>query len=90
MLPGSPVAAFQQRIRPIYETLTAGVPADPFARSPEDQARWLLANMLEGYRREKKALWWEYFRLLALPPEDLLEEKEALKRFGFHRQTATG
>jgi len=80
---GESVAAFQQRIRPIYEELAAGIPADPLARSAEQQARWLLANMLEGYRREKKALWWEYFRLLALPHEDLLEEKEAISGLAF-------
>lgn len=83
---GESVAAFQQRIRPIYDALMTEIPVDPLARSAEGQARWLLANLLEGYRREKKALWWEYFRLLALASEDLLEEKEALSGLAFTGQ----
>jgi len=83
---GESVAAFQQRIRPIYDELMTEIPVDPLTRSAEQQARWLLANLLEGYRREKKALWWEYFRLLALAPDDLLEEKEAISGLAFTGQ----
>lgn len=81
--PGETVTRLQERIRPLYDQLVEGVPADPLQRSSEQQAYWLLANMLEGYRREKKALWWEYFRLKALPIEELLEEKEALAGLQF-------
>ena len=34
------------------------------ARSGEEQARWVLANILDWHRREEKPVWWEY-----LPPE---------------------
>ena len=36
-------------------TLTADVPADPADRSDEQQARWLLAQLLSWHRRESKA-----------------------------------
>jgi uncharacterized protein len=34
--------------------------------------------MLDWYRREKKSVWWEYFRLMELSEEDLLDEKGAI------------
>ncbi|HWB90749.1 MAG TPA: TM0106 family RecB-like putative nuclease, partial [Puia sp.] len=77
------ITKHQARILPLFHQLTADVPADPSVRSPEQQARWLLANMLDWYRREKKADWWEYFRLLALPEDELLEEKDAISGLQF-------
>ena len=68
----------QQRVQELYDRLTPDLPADPLDRSEEQQARWLLANLLDWHRREKKAVWWEYFRLCELPDEDLIEEKAAL------------
>ncbi len=68
---------------PLIHQLTHDVPADRAMRTAEQQARWLLANMLDWYRREKKADWWEYFRLLSLPEEELLEEKEAIAGLKF-------
>ena len=42
------------------------------------KAKFVLAHMLNWYRREKKSFWWEYFRLLKLPPDELLEERASL------------
>jgi uncharacterized protein len=66
------------RIRALAERLAGDVPADPSQRTAEQHARWLLANLLEWHRREDKASWWEFFRLAALPPEELRDEKRAL------------
>jgi predicted RecB family nuclease len=68
----------QQRVQALFDKLTDGVPIDLIERSPEQQAKWLLANMLDWYRREKKAMWWEYFRLRDLPDDELIEEKAAI------------
>jgi uncharacterized protein len=84
--PGETVTQHQERIKPLFDQLIAGVPADELVRTPEQQGRWLLANMLDWYRREEKANWWEYFRLLSLPPDDLLEEKEAVAGLRFTGQ----
>jgi predicted RecB family nuclease len=81
--PGESITKHQARILPLVHQLTQDVPADPTTRTAEQQARWLLANMLDWYRREKKADWWEYFRLLSLPEEELLEEKEAIAGLKF-------
>jgi hypothetical protein len=51
------------RIRALIQRLTADVPVDPEERTEEQQARWILANILDWHRREDKAVWWEYFRL---------------------------
>jgi uncharacterized protein len=76
--PSENITAHQQRIRPLFDELTNGVSFDKEKRDPEQQAKWLLANMLDWYRREKKSFWWEYYRLSELADEDLLEEDDAL------------
>lgn len=40
----------------------------------DEPGRRLLAYLLDWHRREAKATWWEYFRLLGLGEEDLLDE----------------
>jgi hypothetical protein len=54
------------------------VPADLLERTPVQQVRWLLAQILDWHRREEKALWWEHFRLAALAADDLLDERPGL------------
>jgi predicted RecB family nuclease len=78
--PSENITAHQERIQPLFNALTKDIPFDKESRTDEQQARWLLANMLDWYRREKKSVWWEYFRLLELPDEDLLEEKDAISK----------
>lgn len=73
----------QEVIRSLYESLVAGIPENHEDRDPAQQATWLLAQMLDWHRREEKSMWWEYFRLLAASPEDLLEEKSALSKLQF-------
>ena len=58
------------------------------------QARWLLAHLLEWHRREDKAAWWEYFRLKDLPLDAYEDERSALSvlplwvyPFGARRRT---
>ena len=49
----------------------------PAERTPEQHARWLLAQLLGWHRREDKATWWEFFRLMELTPEELVDEDDA-------------
>ena len=81
--PNENVAAWLLRINPIIEKLTAEIPADPEERSGEQQARWILANVLDWHRREDKAVWWELFRLSDLSAEDLLDERAGLSGLSF-------
>ncbi len=67
----------------VMAQLLDGVPVDPTARTEEQQARWLLAHLLEWHRREDKAAWWEYFRLKELPLDEYEEERSALAGLTF-------
>ena len=71
------------KIRELAGRLTSGVPADPEERNEEQQARWILANILDWHRRELKAAWWEYFRLSDLSAEDLRDERAGLSGLNF-------
>src|SRR5580700_1238171 len=74
---------WQVRIDALIARLTTDIPTEVRERSPEQQARWILAYILDWHRREEKAVWWEYFRLSALANEDLLEERAALANLTF-------
>jgi len=65
--------------------LTRDVPADPAERSADQQARWLLAQLLDWHRREDKPQWWTYFSLINKSPEDLVASREALGDLSFER-----
>lgn len=74
---------WQKKIAALIGRLTHDVPVDVAERTAEQQARWLLAYILDWHRREEKAVWWEYFRLAALSAEDLLDERAALSNLTF-------
>jgi predicted RecB family nuclease len=80
---GEDLTDWQQKVAALVDRLTRDVPPDPAHRTAEQQARWLLANLIDFHRREKKAVWWEHFRLAALSAEDLLEERAALSGLVF-------
>ncbi|MEH2626307.1 putative RecB family nuclease [Bradyrhizobium sp. AZCC 1719] len=69
---------WQKRVAELVGRLTGGIPDDVAERTAEQQARWLLAFMMDWHGREKKAVWWEYFRLRDLSVEDLLHERAGL------------
>ncbi len=74
---------WQQAIRELADQIAADVPAMPDERNDEQQARWVLANILDWHRREEKAVWWEFFRLRDSATEDLLDEQAALAGLEF-------
>jgi predicted RecB family nuclease len=73
----------RKRIDALIARLTTDVPADPAKRSPEQHARWLLANLLDFNDREEKATWWELFRLMALSAQDLHDERAGITGLAF-------
>jgi hypothetical protein len=81
--PNEKITDWLIKINALIERLTADVPAGPTERNAEQQARWILANVIDWHRREEKAVWWEYFRLAALSAEDLLEERAGLSGLVF-------
>lgn len=81
--PSEALNDWQLKVADLIARLTADVPVDLAERSPEQHARWLLAHTLDFHRREQKAVWWEYFRLSALPAEDLVDERAGLSGLSF-------
>lgn len=69
---------WKRRVAELVTRLTGDVPDDAAERSDEQQARWLLAHLIDFFGRENKAVWWEYFRLSDLSAEDLLYERAGL------------
>jgi predicted RecB family nuclease len=78
--PPADLTEAQARVQALADRLAdpAVVPTDPTDRTPAQQGRWLLAQLLGWHRREDKAMWWEFFRLMELAPEQLTEENAPL------------
>jgi uncharacterized protein len=77
------VAEAAEETQRVMAALLHDVPVDAAERNELEQARWLMAQLLEWHRREEKAAWWEYFRLLELPLEDYEDERSALAGLSF-------
>ncbi len=84
--PSENVTDWLIRINALVEQLSTDVPVDPEERDEEQQARWILANILDWHRREEKSVWWEHFRLAELSEEDLRDERAGLSGLSFLRQ----
>jgi uncharacterized protein len=76
--PSEDLAAKSDQVNLLTNQLLADIPEDETQRSDEQQAQWLLANLLDWNRREAKSTWWEYYRLLELSDSELQEDKNAL------------
>ena len=72
------LAAQQAETRAREDALRLGLPADRAERSTEQQARWLLAGILDWHRREAKPQWWDHFRLRDASIDDLVADGSAL------------
>ena len=91
--PGDASAAIgelDQDLERLRRNLLEGVPIDLDDRSDAEQARFALAHMMEFHRREEKASWWEYFRLLALEERELEDERRALRGLAHAATVETG
>ena len=91
--PGDPSEAIRDRSKralDLMERLLRDVPDESYERTREQQARWLLAHMMEFHHREEKAPWWEYFRLCGLSDEELLEERCAISGLEFVERRGGG
>jgi uncharacterized protein len=72
------VLATEARIAELAGRLTADVPDDRSERTPEQHARWLLAQLLAWHRREDKSVFWEFHRLMDLTPAQLVDEDDPI------------
>ena len=68
----------QKAVNALVDALTVGLP-DTVDQAPEEHGRWLLAQLLNWYRREAKSTWWRYFYLKnELTDEERRDESDAL------------
>jgi uncharacterized protein len=77
------LATAQAETRAREEALRAPLPVDRAARTDEEQARWLLAGILDWHRREAKPQWWDHFRLAEASLEELVRDASALGELTF-------
>ncbi|MDT0303754.1 TM0106 family RecB-like putative nuclease [Streptomonospora wellingtoniae] len=68
----------EARLHALTGPLLDGVPDDPAARTPDQHARALLASLAGYYRREENPSWWDYFRRVSAPMEELEADNECL------------
>ena len=68
------------RVEAVASRLTAGVSADPNARTGDEHAAWLLAQLLPWHRREQKATYWEFFHRIGLGVDELVDDAGSLGR----------
>ncbi|HUG95608.1 MAG TPA: TM0106 family RecB-like putative nuclease [Pleomorphomonadaceae bacterium] len=74
--PGQVLSDRQEQVAALANRLTAGVPES--GRKPDQQARWLLAQLLSWHRREDKSVWWLYYHLLGLTDAERIEASQPL------------
>jgi uncharacterized protein len=72
-----------ERAAALTELLSTGIPVDPNARTEEQSAQWLLAQLLNWHRREDKRAWQDGYRYAEMNDEDLLDERVGLTRMSF-------
>ncbi len=86
--PTERVAELEAEVQAVFDGLVQGI--DELPETKEENACWLLAHLLDYFRREDKCAWWEYFRRHNLEPEDLLYEKTAITGLTFEQEVPGG
>lgn len=77
--PPETLATEQARTAERVAALRQGVPNDPEQRTAAEQARWLLAGLLDYHRREAKPEWWRWYDLKNKETvEDLIGDPDAI------------
>jgi predicted RecB family nuclease len=82
-LPSEGQVARSEEVQRRMDALLVGVGADRARRSDEEQARWLLAQLLDWHRRDDKPAWWSWFDLKSRGTEDLIAASEGIGGLSF-------
>jgi predicted RecB family nuclease len=78
------VSELDAELKRLRDGLLHNVPLEPDERSAEQDAKFVLAHMMEFHRREDKAGWWDYFRLFGLEESEYADERRAILGLEFH------
>ena len=87
---GETISDLDRELQRLRDGLLDGVPTDVEERTVENNARFILAHMMEFHRREEKAAWWEYFRILELEESDYIDERRAISGLQFSEELVAG
>lgn len=82
---GPKLTDWLRKVEYLRGRLLEGVPADPEERTPGQQARELLADVLDWHRRKEKPVWREYFRVRELTAEECFQESAPIGLLGPER-----
>jgi len=80
---GDPSESLKQKLdraAALTAQLCQEIPVDPGARSPQQSAEWLLAQLLSWHRREDKRAWQVGYELADMEEEDLVDERVGLTK----------
>ena len=80
--PSEDSAQINEEVKAVFDALAADI-CDEEPVGEVQNARWLLAHMLEYFRREDKCSWWEYFRMHDLDHQDLLLDRKGVSGLQF-------
>ena len=64
----------------LMRELLADVAGDEGDRDVEQQARWLMAHLLEYHHREERPVYWALFSRMEAEPADLVDDPECIGR----------
>ncbi|HET9436533.1 MAG TPA: TM0106 family RecB-like putative nuclease, partial [Candidatus Limnocylindrales bacterium] len=84
--PPKDLAEAQALTRDREDRLREGLPAARGERTESQQARWLLAALLDWNRREAKPQWWDQFRLRRADVDELVADAAALGGLTFDEE----
>jgi predicted RecB family nuclease len=84
------VQELQTRAAALFRDLTTNLSENRDVWTDAEKAKWLLAHLIEYFRREDKSAWWEYFRVHELDHDELLLERKALTGLKFQKQIFPG
>lgn len=84
------ISELDSELQRLRDGLLEGIPANEEERSEQDHAKFILAHMMEFHRREEKASWWEYFRVLDLDESEYGEERRAITGLHFSEEISSG
>ena len=76
-------------IEALFRDLAGDLDADREGWTPEQSSRWLLANMLEYFHRERRVDWWEYFARRDAEDAELRKDRKAIVGLELVREVDT-
>lgn len=87
--PSATQAEVEADVAELAGRLTHDVPDEAGARTEEQQARWLVAQLLNWHRREDRPEWWAHFERLRKSDDELLEDTESIAGLRYEGETGT-